>query len=243
MDTSTAHDAWSDRPREEASLAAADARLAQWARECSEESAPARDLLRRLWEGDPLDLGRRCSRRLSERALLLEPTRVEHRARARLALASTIAAAREGEDAGLGIAAGVDGAIDDLLRADACTTASSATGDPAAPEAGALLAAILCDTLGIEPAAVPRAAAAFNTLAEPTRQVFFAAVIEGRSIESCASDVRSPNGADADETVWRRLARAFSALGSAGARDGAGESTARRLGEADPPRPTEETRA
>ena len=200
----------------EAAGARADARLARWAVECVGEEAGARSLLGRLWEGDPLQIARRCARRISERALLLEPAQVERRARARIALTASLTAARgaRGDLAGADwIAEGVDRAIDDALDADARGAARDAVELPSQTDGG-LLAIILCDTLGIEPASVARACAEFNALAAPTRSVFYAAVIEGESIEHCARRVAIAPDEDPCETVWRRLARAFRAMGS-----------------------------
>ncbi|MDP6410553.1 MAG: hypothetical protein QGI46_14350 [Planctomycetota bacterium] len=197
-------------------ISAADAAVAEWAVECVGEGTGARSLLGRLWEGDPLQIARRCSQRISERALLLEPARVERRARARIALSASIAAARDarGDLAGADwIAEGVDRAIDDALDADARGAARDAVELPSQTDGG-LLAIILCDTLGIEPASVARACAEFNALAAPTRSVFYAAVIEGESIEHCARRVAIAPDEDPCETVWRRLARAFRAMGS-----------------------------
>ncbi|MAF67248.1 MAG: hypothetical protein CMJ84_16520 [Planctomycetes bacterium] len=237
----------------EAAGARADARLARWAVECVGEEAGARSLLGRLWEGDPLQIARRCARRISERALLLEPAQVERRARARIALTASLTAARgaRGDLAGADwIAEGVDQAIDDLLDADARGAARDAaeclvfSGVPSGGDnsgSDSLLAVILCDTLGIEPASVARACAAFNVLPATTRSVFYAAVIEGESIERCARRVAAASDEDRRETVWRRLARAFRAMGSLAGAPANGAEAA--LGEANAPGTREEPTA
>jgi len=199
---------------------------ASWAAEWASEGDDARALVRRLWEGDPLQLARRCARRLAQRALLMEAARVERRARARIALTATLEAARAGSEraqAASWIAEGVDAAIDDLLRADERGAAREAVA-PHAPGAGRdLPAAVLCGTLGIEPASLPRACATFNGLPEQTRRVFFAAVVEGESIANCAQAATTTNRKDPREEVRSRLVEAFSALAfsALGARVGA----------------------
>jgi hypothetical protein len=224
--------------------ASGEGRIVEWA----SEGDHARALVRRLWEGDPLQLSRRCARRLAQRALLLEAARVERRARARIALTATLETARADSARGEGtrwVAEGVDAAIDDLLRADERGAAREAVARRAPEADDDLPAAVLCGTLGIEPASLPRACATFNGLPEPTRRAFFAAVVEGESIASCAQAATTTNGTDPQVVIRRRLVEAFSALafsapGALADANGPG-SDASRAGSPLPPR--EETRS
>lgn len=224
--------------------ASGEGRTVEW----GSEGDHARALVRRLWEDDPMQLSRRCARRLAQRALLLEAARVERRARARIALTATLETARADSAGGEGtrwVAEGVDAAIDDLLRADERGAAREEVARRTPEADDDLPAAVLCGTLGIEPASLPRACATFNGLPEPTRRAFFAAVVEGKSIASCAQAATTTNGADPQVVIRRRLVEAFSALAFsapgtlAGANGPGGDAS--RAGSPLPPR--EETRS
>jgi len=161
----------------------------------------SRQILARIVPGDPLGVRRVVARRVRERALLMDADRVQLRAFARCARLAGSYTGRPALEPWL--ADVVDEALRELLQEEAFAAHDPRGAGAALPPAFGDLAA----PLGLEPAAMRRACAAFNAAPEPDRQAFFRLVVESRSLD----EVAHASGCSASE-VGRRAARALDLL-------------------------------
>ena len=145
-----------------------------------------REVLRRIWEGDPLKLGDLCEERLDERALLIDVTRAQSRA---MALVAHAASRFDGQKPfAPWLRERVDAALDDLLDEDGeDERAGVPPSEPWDPRF-----AFLSEVLGIEPGLARRACVLFNALPHPERRAFWAVVIEGKSIARHVAEGHGP---------------------------------------------------
>src|SRR5262245_3230055 len=139
-------------------------------------AAPAPSaILARLVDEDPLRVRARVASGLRDEAYLIDADRVELRALARIARAAVRYDGRP--EIGAWLAAIVRESIEELVRED-LETEGAAAGDETAGAMGQLAA-----PLGLDPAAMSRACAAFNRLPQPDRRAFFDLVIQARSLD------------------------------------------------------------
>lgn len=141
-----------------------------------------RETLARLLQGDPLELRRVVSRRLSERAYLFDADRVHLRTLAHCARYAVRYRGSPPLDQWLTQI--VDQALLDLLRED---VEAQRRAEPADPQEHAALIHLALP-LGLEPKAMRRVCLAHNLLREPERRAFHALVIRGRSLEQVARE-------------------------------------------------------
>ena len=159
-----------------------------------------REVLGRLLDGDPLDIGERTRLRLKAKALLLDAERWTLRSMARVAFA---APRWDGTSALLEwIDQQVDRAASDLLDED-----RAALHQPPAQEESDSRYAFLTQALGIEPEIALRACVVFNDLPDHVRRAFWALVVEGKSFARCVSE-----GLGTREQVQADGRRALTAL-------------------------------
>ena len=145
-----------------------------------------REVLRRIWEGDPLKIGDLCEERLDERALLIDVTRAQSRAMALVAHAS---ARFDGQKPfALWLRERVDAALDDLMDEDG---EEERAGVPAS-EPWDPRFAFLSEVLGIEPGLARKACVLFNALPLSERRAFWAVVVEGKSLARHVAEGHGP---------------------------------------------------
>jgi DNA-directed RNA polymerase specialized sigma24 family protein len=175
-----------------------------------------REILCRIVQGDPLELRAHVARRLRADAYVFDADRVHLRALARCARFANRYPGRPDLDEWLDQI--VREAIEDLLRED-LELARSLDRDGAEPSAAFTA---LARPLGLDPAAMRRACAAFNRLGAADREAFFELLIEGRSLDELAR----ARGEGATELA-RRARRALEVLlherAAADAQDSTGE--------------------
>lgn len=148
----------------------------------------AREVLARLCDGDPLELGPRCSARIDERALLLDPGRLTNRAAARIAYDAL--RWRGAPPLAAFLTRAIDRAMGELVEEEA----ESAFHGLADAERALAHYGFLADLLGLEPSITGRACAAFNALPQVERETFWAVCLRRERILDVA--VRSQRSAD-----------------------------------------------
>lgn len=181
----------------------------------------ARDVLKRLIQGDPLELGPRCRDRIEIEGLLLDPSRLHLRAVARVARA---ARTYHGESELNGWILGwIDVSIRELLEEDReeerAGVLTSRAQDPRY--------AFVAETLGIEAPLARRACIAFNRLPREVRSAYYAVLILGKTVNRYVAEGNGP-----PEMVKARIEVAVQAVSNAIGRPfgGRGESGDRRGG-------------
>jgi hypothetical protein len=159
-----------------------------------------REILNRLLDGDPLQIGERTRARLTSTARLIDPERWTVRSMARVAFA-----APRWDKAGA-LAAWIDAQIEraaeDLLDED-----RAALIEPTVVAESEARHAFLVQALGIEPEIALRACVVFNDLPFQVRRAFWALVVEGKSMASCVAE-----GLGSRQQVRADVRRALSAL-------------------------------
>ena len=160
-----------------------------------------REILCRIVQGDPLELRARVAHRLRADGYLFDADRVHLRALARCARFACRYQGRPEIDVWLDQVVGE--AIEDLLRED---LELARMLDRAAAEPSAAFTT-LARPLGLDPAAMRRACAAFNRLGVADRKAFFDLVIDGGSLDQLAR----ASGDGATE-IARRARRALDML-------------------------------
>jgi len=159
------------------------------------------EVLRKIFDGDPLELLPRCEENLREQAILLDPSRLHLRAIARVAHA-----ARRYDGAGgldVWLRGQIERCVHELTEED---REFERQGLPAAGNSQARYA-FVADVLGVETALARRACVAFNALPLQVRSVWFAMVVDGKSLHQCVAE-----GAGSTEQVLSRLRTAFVAI-------------------------------
>lgn len=146
----------------------------------------AREILKRLLDGDPLELGARCRDRIETRAYLLDVARLHLRAVARVARA---AQGRDGRmSLGEFIMERIEYSMQELIQED---REEELSGIPCAdPEDGRF--AFLAETLGIPTALARRACVAFNYLPERVRCAYFAVLVQGKTVNRYVAEGHGP---------------------------------------------------
>ncbi len=168
----------------------------------------SREVLRRLHEGDPLDLDDRCFERLRHRAILLDNRRLYVRAIARIA---TQALRYDGiPSLAVWLDECIDWSIRSLIDDDAeeerCGNPPTEPWDPNY--------AFISETLGIEPPLARKVGLVFNGLPSVTRRTFWAIVMQGKSIHRWIAEGHGP-----PERVQARLTYALGMMSSLGKLD------------------------
>lgn len=168
----------------------------------------SRDVLQRLWDGDPLDVWPRCLRRLAKRAVLMDG--------ARLFTTATVRAAHEGiraqriADLDAWIDERVDRAIDELLIED---RENDRRGLPVDPRELADHD-FICQAMSLPPLLGRKACVMFNSLSDEQRRAVWAVVVDGRTPESSAEQVGLP--VETVQNYLQDVARRLAALGKDG---------------------------
>lgn len=137
-------------------------------------------MLARLCAGDPLRIGMRCQERISERAVLVDPTRLVHRAVARIAYRAM--GYRGHPPLAVFLRTVIDASLDELLREDAEREHGGVVGEGDDSQ----IQRFVADLLGVEPHLARRGALAFNALQLPTRAAFFRVAVDGHRFEVAA---------------------------------------------------------
>lgn len=161
-----------------------------------------REILQRLADGDPLRLEERCARRIRDRALLVDGTRVWRLACAEVARLAARDGAPRADDGAAWLTARIDTAIEEILRMD-----HAAERAGLAPEEGDADFEALHQALALAWGEVRRALVAFNGLPESTRRTFLEVVIEARPLDPDGAD-----GAGSGEKLRKELQSAVRAL-------------------------------
>lgn len=184
-------------PLDESAEAAARARGPKWSRLFAGGSP--REVLSRLVPGDPLGVRQRLARVLTDEALLVDADRAHLRALARCARAAMRYHGKPEIDEW--VDERVREALTEIVREDAEAARSSAP-----PDAGSAFEA-LARPLGLDPAHMRSACAAFNCLPIDERRAFFDWVVRGRALDRLAAEART----NASE-IARRARRALDVL-------------------------------
>ena len=176
----------------------------------------SREILQRIWTGDPLGVVGLCTRRLRERMLMVDATRLLAHGLARIAHDAAIRA--PGSDLDAWLAAEVDLAIDELLREDWLLDRQ---GVPVEPEQHSHYD-FLCKTLGLPQLLARKACVVFNTLPDEKRHALWAILVEGRSFEAHA--LETGRSEDLVRHYFEEAALLFMTLGESG-KSGPGKSS------------------
>jgi hypothetical protein len=164
------------------------------------------EILRRILDGDPLELAQLCMRRLGDRAYLIDGDRLLLRAVARTAHAAPRWHGKPALDDWL--LARVDAAMEDLVEEDAGAAYMGMPLDEQADGHYAFIAlAFAVDTitaLGM--------IASFNSLPEDARLTWHALAVEGKSLRRYVSEGHGPPEKVRDH--MRRAAKALTTPGS-----------------------------
>ena len=157
-----------------------------------EQSGPLRgrsprEILFRIAEGDPLEIGARVEAALEEDGLLLAPERVHLRTLADVAYAACARAAPR--DLGPWLRERIGESIETLLAED---READRSGDPL-PASGANFLALTA-AFGVEPGLARRASVAFHALPAPQRRLVRGIVQDGRTLAELAGVLGRPAG-------------------------------------------------
>jgi hypothetical protein len=145
-----------------------------------------REILRRLLDGDPLEIGARAAERLRQRALLLEHESLVLRTIARTALAGFTYAGTPPMDEWL--TARVDEGIADLLGED--EEAEHGGLPPSEPFEDRLR--FISEVTGLSPTRARRACVRFNGLPDSARLAFFEVVVEEKRFNRYVAEGHGP---------------------------------------------------
>lgn len=148
--------------------------------------ASTRDVLVKIVEGDPLEIGELALERLRERALMLDTYRVTLRAMARTARAAM--SYRGTPDLTTWLRSRIDESIDDAILED---REEERLALPAA-EGGDARYAFLSEALGVEPGLARRMCVIFNDLPDEQRRAFCSIVMEGKSLNRHVAEGNGP---------------------------------------------------
>ena len=148
----------------------------------------SREILERIFEGDPLEIEARCRERIESRAYLLDAGRLHLRAVARVARA---APGWKGEPSlAEFIMERIDYSAQELIQEDREEELSGTPpADPQDPRF-----TLLTETLGIPIALARRACVAFNYLPERVRCAYFAVLVRGKTVNRYVAEGHGPPG-------------------------------------------------
>jgi hypothetical protein len=147
-----------------------------------------RQVLAEIVEGDPLGMRGRCTERLCTRALLLSLDRLVLRSMARAARAAMTYRGRP--QLARWLNAQIDAAIRDLIAEDRENERMGLLpGEPADPHY-----AFVSEALGVDPALARRVCVVHNDLPDLQRRVFWAVIVEGKSLHRCVAEGLGPHG-------------------------------------------------
>lgn len=146
----------------------------------------AREILKKIFDGDPLEIEARCRERIETRAYLVDVNRLHLRAVARVARA---ALGWKG-DTSLGefIMERIDYSAQELIQED---REEELSGIPCA-DPDDVRFAFLAETLGIPIALARRACVAFNYLPERVRCAYFAVLVQGKTVNRYVAEGHGP---------------------------------------------------
>lgn len=145
-----------------------------------------KDVLRHITDGDPLGLNTRCSQRLLDRAMLIEPRRLVLRSLARVARAAVAYGGTPSLDTWLHQC--IDRSIDELYRED---LEEERRGIPVQKPFDARYWKF-ADFLGIEMSLARRMCNVFNSMEDEMRHVVFAVAIQGKTIHRYVAEGHGP---------------------------------------------------
>jgi DNA-directed RNA polymerase specialized sigma24 family protein len=146
------------------------------------QGASTRDILRKLWEGDPLDFSRRTTERIRERAILIDASRAIGYAMARAAFDARDYNAGSSLDAFL--ARCIERALDELIADD---RNFDRRGIPVDADSEPNYA-FLSEALELPPMLGRKACVIFNSMPDEQRRATWAILVEGRSIAEHAAE-------------------------------------------------------
>ncbi len=160
-----------------------------------------REILRRIIDGDPLELSQLVMRRLVERAFLIDGDRVLLRAVARTAHAAPKWHGKPPLDEWL--VQCVDASMEDLVQEDA----GSAFFGMAVHENADSHFAFIAKAFGVDTSTALEMVATFNSLPEEARLTWHALAVEGKSLKRYVAEGHGP-----PSTVREHIRRAAKAL-------------------------------
>jgi hypothetical protein len=146
-----------------------------------------REVLRRIADGDPLEIGARVEALLEEDGLLIAAERVHLRALGQVAYAACARGAPG--DLGPWLRQRIAESIESLLRED---REAERNGDPLPSSPQHFVA--MTAAFGVEDGLARRASVAFHSLPAPQRRLVRALVLEGRSLAELAHALGRPLG-------------------------------------------------
>jgi len=146
----------------------------------------AREILKRIFDGDPLEIEARCRAQIETRGYLLDVGRLHLRAIARVARA----ASGWSGDPSLGefIMERIEYSAQELIQED---REEELSGTPCADPEDVRFA-FLAETLGIPMALARRACVAFNYLPERVRCAYFAVLVQGKTVNRYVAEGHGP---------------------------------------------------
>lgn len=164
-----------------------------------------REILNRIYEGDPLGVLPRCELWLKERAVLISTERVLHSTLARIAFDAIHYAGDPPFDEWVERCIGM--AVDLLIDRD--TLEEEQGIPPVEPYDEHYFA--LSAVLGIEPPLCRRAALVFNQLPTKTRKAFYGVAVEGKSLNRLVAEGNGP-----PDKAMARIEYAFTMMSALG---------------------------
>lgn len=151
-----------------------------------------REILKRVVEGDPLDLRSRCELRVRSQAVLLDVHRLHMRTAAHVARHGAAYSGVPPLD--IWLSERIRNAVREMLQDEAELAASGAIPEP--PEDERLL--LIADTFGIDPHALGRGCVAFNRARYEVRAAFHGLILDAQEPTAwCAANSSTPERATA----------------------------------------------
>ena len=145
-----------------------------------------REILRKIGDGDPLEIGARCLEHVPKLAVLVDFRRVMIRTMARAAHAAPRYRGEPPLDEWLRKM--IEISVKDLIQED--VNEENAGIPPSQPWDPRF--AFISETFGVEPAAARRAAIAFNVLPAEVRKTFFAIAVDKKTVNRYVAEGNGP---------------------------------------------------
>lgn len=145
---------------------------------------PTEEVVAYLSNGDPLRLAERCAQRARAAAVFVDPDRLCHAAIGRIAYEADDAPARDGDGAST-LATWIDQRIDASITALLVDDEQEERQGSEPLDGWDARYAFVTKALVLQPEQGRTACVTFNGLHPATRRIFFALIIEGRTVASC----------------------------------------------------------